>query len=58
MNFNLVAMKDYIDSNQEGLERLLRAVDAATEFIRDNERAAREILVNGVGFERELVDAQ
>ncbi|MCH7736866.1 MAG: NrtA/SsuA/CpmA family ABC transporter substrate-binding protein [Chloroflexi bacterium] len=58
LNFSLVAMNDYIASNQEIPKRLIRAIGAATEFIRGSEEISRKFLVDRFGFDAGLVNSQ
>ena len=54
--FNLVSKKDFIENNQEQIKKLLRALEKAEEFIRDNREESVEIIASRLKTEKEDID--
>lgn len=51
----LMLKKDFIEANQEGLERLLKALDEAVTFINENPDEAAEIIQSNFGIPSENI---
>lgn len=54
--FNLVVMKDYIRSDSEAIEKVLRAIDKSISFIDYNEDEAQDIIVNRLKTDRGFIE--
>jgi ABC-type nitrate/sulfonate/bicarbonate transport system substrate-binding protein len=53
-SFNVVATKNIINSNPEALKKLLKALDQANQFIKNNKSEAQNILASRMGIQKEL----
>ena len=53
--FNFLTMKNFANENPEVLRRFLKAVDKATDFIKNNKEEAQEITANRLNLQKEDV---
>jgi NitT/TauT family transport system substrate-binding protein len=53
--FNFLTMKNFANENPEILRRFLKAVDKATDFIKNNKEEAQEITANRLNLQKEDV---
>ncbi|MDP6670818.1 MAG: NrtA/SsuA/CpmA family ABC transporter substrate-binding protein [archaeon] len=51
--FNFMVMKDFAEQNPEAIKRFLKAIDKATEFIKENKEESQEIVAERLGLNKE-----
>lgn len=55
--FNLVTMKDFLEFHPGAIERVLRAVDRATLFIKEQKEMSKAIVAKRLGKEKQVISA-
>ncbi len=56
VTFNLVSKKDFIESNPELIERILKALLKAEEFVKDNREESIDIVASRLRTDRESIN--